>query len=301
MALTKSFWTPTTWEANNRPPATVKQRKPLIPTIASRCFWRSTSGSPRRHASMNRYAQPIAASISTIRTMPSTTVLLSNQKTNESKTIPSPKSTTTVAISPNQIRRAIRPVCFRPATICAEPGSTSVMNISISARRNWAPSVACPRAVRGARSGGSGVRTGAMGEEDLSRSRGGQSVPPSITSHTRRAGDGAPSGLSTGSPLPSAAPFVDLGLAGQPMGAPDLGLAHPAYLLGGLRCQRRDLARAPLGVDGHEDEVRRGDVHGVGPGLVPRLRLDAYAVLHRRASGPVDLGRRAQDVTYVHG
>ena len=99
--------------------------------------------------------------------MPSTTVLLSNQKTNESKTIPSPKSTTTVAIRPNQIRRAIRPVCFRPATTWAEPGSTSVMNMSTSARRNCAPSVACPRAGRGARSGGSGVRTGAMGGRPL--------------------------------------------------------------------------------------------------------------------------------------
>ena len=37
-----------------------------------------------------------------------------------------------MAIRPNQIRSAIRPVCLRPATSWAEPGSTSVISISIS-------------------------------------------------------------------------------------------------------------------------------------------------------------------------
>ena len=57
IAPMKSFWTPTTWEANSSEPATPKHRTPLIPTIARRCFCRRASGSPSRHASMNRRAQ----------------------------------------------------------------------------------------------------------------------------------------------------------------------------------------------------------------------------------------------------
>ena len=69
---------------------------------------------------------------------------------------------------------------------------------------------------------------------------------------------------------------------------------------GGLRRQPRDLARAALLVDRDEDEVRRGDVQRLGPGVVPRLGLDAHADLHRRAAGPVDLGEGAHDVADVH-
>ena len=96
----KSRWTATTWEANSSEPATAKQSTPLSPTIASRCFWRSASGWPRRQASMNSSAQPIASTHSTSRTSPSTTVLLPSQKTKPCQTSPSTTGRrTTAAIS----------------------------------------------------------------------------------------------------------------------------------------------------------------------------------------------------------
>ena len=125
----------------------------------------------------------MAISISTMRTTPSTKLLLRNQNTKELKTRPMTKSSATVAISPNQIRSAIHPVRRRPATTCADPGSTRVISISITPRRNWElPGCARPVTGAGGETRGGSVRTG---------------MPASITSHTSHTSDGAPRGLPT--------------------------------------------------------------------------------------------------------
>ena len=69
----------------------------------------------------------------------------------------------------------------------------------------------------------------------------------------------------------------DLLLPREPVGPADPGLALPSYLVRGLRRERRHLPRCAVLVDRDEDEVRRGDVHGLGAGAVPRLGLDADA------------------------
>ncbi len=118
-----------------------------------------------------------------MRTRPSTKVLLRNQNTKELNTRPITNSRATVAIRPNQIRSAIQPVCLRPATTCAEPGSTSVISMSITPRRNGEPSGSIrPVTGAGGETRGGSVRTG---------------MPASITSHTSPTSDGAPRGLPT--------------------------------------------------------------------------------------------------------
>ncbi len=154
--------------------------------------------------------------------IPSRKVLLSSQKTKLFQTRPTSASSTTVATSENSTRIAIRPCACCPATIWAEPGSTRVISISVTARRKR---IRLELGATRATSAGPVVRPGGRcgQHRDLSGEgrRSGQ-YHQSQASHTVTARRGQP------------AASIDLGLLGEPVGAPDLRLAHPADLLGGL-------------------------------------------------------------------
>ncbi len=58
-----------------------------------------------------------------------------SQKTYSCQSSPTGTLSTANATSPSQIRSATSPTCRLPADSCAEPGTTRVIVISISARR----------------------------------------------------------------------------------------------------------------------------------------------------------------------
>ena len=168
-----------------------------MPTIASRCFCRSGERVAEPPGVDEQQAQPTASTISTIRTTPSTTVLLSSQKTNDPKTMPSPNSTATDARSARtrSAARSARSPCGRPRAGPSRAAPASSASAS-RARRNWTPLAPAwaPRRRRAVRHGGGRAPWG----KSLSRSRLAGSVPPSITSHMRHRSHGAPTAGEVG-------------------------------------------------------------------------------------------------------
>ena len=136
---------------------------------------------------MNSSAQPTASAHSSSRMKPEHRRCCSaSQKTKPCQTSPSRTTSTRPATTPSQIRSAIRPTSRRPATSCAEPGSTRVITSSVRARRNRTRDAAVAR-----RSGWAGappgVETGGMGGPFVCRVR-----RFSITSHSCHSRHGAP-------------------------------------------------------------------------------------------------------------
>ena len=107
-----------------------------MPTAARRWLIRSVSGWPIRHASKNRAAQPTASTISAIRTVCSAARSETSQKANSWCSAATTRQPAPTISSANQIRSAARPTGLLPHATCALPGSTSVIAISASARRN---------------------------------------------------------------------------------------------------------------------------------------------------------------------
>ena len=83
------------------------------------------------------------------------------------------------------------------------------------------------------------------------------------------------------------------------MGSPDLRLGESTPVLFGLGQHRRDLARAPIGVEPDEDQIRGGDALR-DPDLVPRLGDNPNTHLQRRPAGPVDPSLRVYQIPDVH-
>src|SRR6476469_9817358 len=220
-----------------------------------------------RQASTKSAAQAIAPSINPNRRKPSRSALKTILKATWCQTRPR----TTVRRKPTtraaHTRSAIRPILRLPATSCAEPGRTRVITMSAMARRNRTRAARSSVLKRVALWRSSNPREDAGGIECLSAGAAGEVVvlPASITSHTghspvRRAGRPSPRG---------GAPLLDLLALRQPVRAPDLRLAHPAHLVGRLGLQPGLRPGAPVGVDRHADEVRRGDVQRVRVRVVP--------------------------------
>ena len=92
---------------------------------------------------------------------------------------------------PNQIRRAIRPTRLLPATSWAEPGSSSVISIRVTARRNRTRAARSALAARG-RWSWSSSNPGEGRAASRCLSCWGSAVSASITSHTRHRGRDAP-------------------------------------------------------------------------------------------------------------
>src|SRR4051794_15423532 len=294
--------TATMWEANSSDPATAKHSTPFSPTIASRCFCRSSRGWPSRQASRNSSAQPTASAHSSSRITPSAAVLLASQKISPCHTRPRRITATRTPQHASQTRSASRPTARRPATSCAEPGTSKVMITSVIARRKRtresATSWELPYGtVRAAEAPDPEEETGGMSGPFECCSRGAR-LTATVQYHQshpsqagRRAGAGSAVGRAAGD---------DLGLPREPVRPPDLGLPHPPALGGGLRSQPRDEAWTAGILDRDEHQVRRRHVQRFPPGLVPRLALDADADLHRRTPRPVDLGHGADDVADLH-
>ena len=136
--------TPTTWAPKSRAPATLKQRKPLTPTMASRCWrWRveGLAEAPGVDEQVGpadgerHQAESAAPAGRSCRCRP--------RRRSRARSTTTPARRRPARAGSSQIRIAIRPTRRLPATSCADPGSTRVISISVTARRNrtrWARS-----------------------------------------------------------------------------------------------------------------------------------------------------------------
>ncbi len=109
---------------------------PLIPTAARRWLIRRVSGCPSRQASMNSTAQAIASAIIASRTACSAARSETSQNANSWCSAAATRQPAPRIRSANQVRSAARPTVRLPQASCALPGSTRVIAISATARRN---------------------------------------------------------------------------------------------------------------------------------------------------------------------
>src|SRR6478752_7887007 len=139
---------------------------------------------------MKRNAQPIASPVRSRRSQSRAAVSKASRKKSPCQTRPATSVTNALRRSTAQIRSAILPTLRLPATSCAEPGSTRVISIRATARRNRTRAARSPGVKREACDPGEGA--GGI-EMPLSRSSYGEdAVPVSITSHRRNIRHDAP-------------------------------------------------------------------------------------------------------------
>ncbi len=136
MVWMKSRCTPTRCAPKSSTAATEKQRMPLMPTAARRWLIRSVSGCPIRHASRKSAAHATASAISAIRTVCRAARSETSQNANSWCRAAATRQPAPTISSANQIRSAARPTDLLPHASWALPGSTSVIAIRASARRN---------------------------------------------------------------------------------------------------------------------------------------------------------------------
>ncbi len=136
MVWMKSRCTPTRCAPKSSTEATEKHRIPLMPTAARRWPSRRVSGWPSRQASKNSTAHATASAISANRTTWRAARSETSQNANSWCTAATSRQPAATISRANQVRSAARPTRRLPQASCALPGSTRVIAISASARRN---------------------------------------------------------------------------------------------------------------------------------------------------------------------